>query len=118
MRFSRTVVLLGLIACLLSAAVAAQAESATKKKASAVAAATIKGAGCVRAGVEAGCLMLKDSKTGTDYNLFFKDKKPDLDTAISFEGTKHDGPTICMQGTAVDVTKRKQIRMHCDKAKK
>jgi len=78
---------------------------------------TVTGTGCVKAGVEGGCLVLTDTKTKKTYNLFFADKKPNIDTAISFEGTVHDGPTTCMQGTPVDVTKWTPIRMHCPKSK-
>jgi hypothetical protein len=78
---------------------------------------TVTSAGCVKAGVEAGCLVLSETKTKKTYNLFFADKKPDIDTAISFEGTVHHGPTTCMQGTPVDVTKWTNIRLQCPKTK-
>ena len=66
----------------------------------------VSGSGYVTQGVEAGCLMLQDSKTKTLYNLFFvSKKKPTLGAAIHFTGTRHDGPTACMQGEAVDVQK-------------
>jgi hypothetical protein len=80
-------------------------------------AAKVTGSGCVEPGVEAGCKVLKDAKTGVSYNLFFSSKdQPAFDTAISFEGTSHDGPTTCMQGKAVDVSKWSKIRMHCPAA--
>ena len=67
---------------------------------------SISASGYVTAGVEAGCLMLQDSKTKTLYNLFFTGKKkPALGDAIQFTGKLHDGPTTCMQGEAVDVQK-------------
>lgn len=79
---------------------------------------TVNGSGCVTAGVEGGCLVLTDFKTKKVYNLFFKtEKKPDVGTAISFNGTVHDGPTFCMQGAAVDVTKWTQLKMKCPAAK-
>jgi hypothetical protein len=66
---------------------------------------TVKGSGYIEAGVEAGCKVLKDTKTGVLYNLFFSSKdQPPLGTAITFEGTVHEGPTTCMQGKAVDVS--------------
>jgi hypothetical protein len=40
-------------------------------------------------------------------------KKPDVGAAISFARVEHQGPTICMQGTAVDVKKWSRIRKHC-----
>ena len=74
---------------------------------------TMTGAGCISKGVEAGCLILKDLNQRTEYNVFFKSKKPDVDTAISFQGQVHSGMTTCMQGTAVDVTKWHQVKLHC-----
>jgi len=74
---------------------------------------TITGSGCVEAGVEAGCLVLKDSKTHDLYNLFFAGKPPAINTAIRFTGTAHQGPTTCMQGTPVNVKKFTVLRMHC-----
>ena len=74
---------------------------------------TITGAGCISKAVETGCLIVKDLKQKTDYNVFFKGKKPDVDTAISFQGQAHSGMTTCMQGTAVDVTKWHQVKLHC-----
>ena len=74
---------------------------------------TLTGAGCVSKGVEAGCLILKDMNQKTVYNVFFKGKKPGIDTAISFQGQVHSGMTMCMQGTAVDVTKWHQVKLHC-----
>ena len=74
---------------------------------------TVTGAGCIRKGVEAGCLILEDLNQKTEYNVFFKGKKPNVDTAISFQGQVHSGLTTCMQGSPVDVTKWHQIRLHC-----
>ncbi len=80
---------------------------------------TVNASGCVSSGVEAGCLMLRSTKDNQLYNLFFKgNNKPRVDTAISFEGTKHEGPTTCMQGTPVDVAKWHPIRMHCPKGER
>jgi hypothetical protein len=77
----------------------------------------VSGSGCVTAGVEAGCLMVTDSKTGAVYNVFFRgSKKPKVGTAIRFSGTPHDGPTTCMQGQAVNVTTWLQLKMKCKPA--
>lgn len=74
----------------------------------------VSGAGCTRHGVEAGCMVLTDSKTKTKYNLFFGDAtKPDFDIAISFTGVTKGGVNVCMEGKPVDVTKWTPIRMHC-----
>lgn len=95
------------IAALLLAGVAA----GQKKPKAAEAGKTITGSGCVEAGVEAGCLVLKDQRTGTLYNLFFKSNPPAINTAIRFTGTPHEGPTSCQQGTPVDVSKFTVLKM-------
>lgn len=77
----------------------------------------IHGAGCTHAGIEGACMVLTDTKTKKVFNLFFPNgKKPDLDTGISFTGREHAGPTTCMQGSPVDVTKWRTIRIHCPKS--
>jgi hypothetical protein len=75
---------------------------------------TVSGEGCVEAGVEAGCLVLKDGSTL--YNLFFTGKKPSLRMAIRFSGAIHEGPTTCMQGTPVDVKEWTQTKTYCPPA--
>ncbi len=77
--------------------------------------AVIVGTGCVKPGVEGGCLVLQDFKTKKVYNLLFSPsgKRPNVEMVISFEGTLHEGPTICMQGTPVDVAKWTQLKMKC-----
>jgi hypothetical protein len=75
--------------------------------------AVIRGSGCVETGVEAGCKVLKDTKTGDTYVLFFAAKEPGPGTAIWFKGTAHQGMTTCMQGKALDVLKWNPSKMHC-----
>jgi hypothetical protein len=65
---------------------------------------SIHAQGCVDAGVENRCLIVKDRKTGTLYNVLIKDPRPNIGEGIEFTGTPHDGPSTCMQGVAVDVT--------------
>ncbi len=65
---------------------------------------TIHAEGCVEAGVENRCLMVKDLTTGTLYNLLTREPRPGIGEGIDFTGTPHDGPSTCMQGIAVDVT--------------
>jgi len=77
--------------------------------------AEISASGCVEAGVEASCLILRSAKDDKIYNLLVKGEKPAAGAAISFHGTRHDGPTICMQGAAVDVSKWTPIKMRCSK---
>ena len=75
--------------------------------------AVIQGAGCVDSGVEAGCKVLKDSKTGDTYVLFFGGKEPAPGMAIWFKGAAHQGMTTCMQGKAADVSKWKRTKAKC-----
>jgi hypothetical protein len=64
----------------------------------------VKGQGCVAAGVEASCLVVKDVKSGVLYNLFFKGTKPAVGTGIDFTGVPSDMMTACMQGKALEVS--------------
>ncbi len=91
------------MACLL-AATALAAFAATATAGPAPGAKPVHGQGCVEAGVEAGCLVVKDAKSGVLYNLLIKGTHPAIRVGIDFTGVPHDGPTICMQGVALDVT--------------
>ena len=76
---------------------------------------TITASGCVTAGVEPGCLLVTDKKTGTVYNVYFRGrKKPQVGSAIRFTGAPHDGPTTCMQGRAVNVRTWFPLKMKCE----
>jgi hypothetical protein len=48
--------------------------------------------------------MVKDIKSGKVYNILVKDPRPHVGEGIEFSGTLFDGVTMCMQGTAVEVT--------------
>jgi hypothetical protein len=98
-----------LVVCMLAPLMWAQSANENPKQTSQ----TVKGSGCVEAGVEGGCLIVHDLKSGTTFNVFFKDKAPKIDTAIEFEGTENDNPNMCMQGRAVDVKTWNPIRLHC-----
>ena len=65
----------------------------------------VTGQGCVEAGVEAKCLVVRDVKSGVLYNLLIKGTQPEVGTGIEFTGAPFDGMTICMQGTPLNVTK-------------
>jgi len=65
----------------------------------------VTGQGCVEAGVEAQCLVVKDVKSGVLYNLRIKGTQPLVGMGIEFTGVPFDGMTICMQGTPLNVTK-------------
>jgi hypothetical protein len=73
----------------------------------------VHGSGCIRAGVEQGCLVLKDTKTAKEFSLHFptEGSNASVGQAISFTGTVR--MDVCQQGTAVKVTKFKIVRMHC-----
>jgi hypothetical protein len=60
--------------------------------------------GCVQAGVEAGCLMVKDMRGGRLYNLLIKGPRPAIGDGIEFAGKPYNGLTACMQGVALEVT--------------
>lgn len=64
----------------------------------------VKGQGCVEAGVEASCLVVKDVKTGVQYNLLFKGTKPAVGSGIEFTGVPSDTMTTCMQGKPLEVS--------------
>jgi opacity protein-like surface antigen len=64
----------------------------------------VKGQGCVQAGVEAGCLVVKDAQSGKLYSLLIKGAKPAIGAAIDFAGTPVSGTTACMQGTPVQLS--------------
>jgi len=72
---------------------------------------TIHKSGKVEAGVEGGCLVLRDTKDHKLYNIFItRGDVPKPGDEISFSGTQHDGPTTCMEGIAVDVGSWKLLK--------
>jgi len=64
----------------------------------------VKATGCVRRGVEGGCLLLKTLDGKTTYNIF-ADPRPKVDTVITIEGVDFRGVTACMEGIPITVTK-------------
>ena len=64
----------------------------------------IKGQGCVQAGVEAGCLVVKDMQSGKLYSLLIKGAKPAIGAGIDFSGAPVSGATTCMQGIPVQLS--------------
>src|SRR5258706_15258419 len=70
--------------------------------------------GCVETGVEAGCLILKDTKTQVLYDLKFDQTKAAVGDAITFDGIFHSGEVdTCQQGKIVHVGKWTKVKMHC-----
>ena len=64
----------------------------------------VKAIGCVRQGVEGGCLLLKTLDGDTTYNIF-ANPRPEVGIVISIEGTDFRGVTACMEGIPISVTK-------------
>lgn len=64
----------------------------------------VKATGCVRKGVEGGCLLLKTLDGRTTYNIF-ANPSPEPDIVITIEGTQFQGVTSCQQGIPITVTK-------------
>lgn len=105
---------LTIMVLLLSVPLASMAQNQTKqKKHSSSTTKTLTGTGCVGPGVEERCILLTDTTTHTLYNLYFTGKRPLLGSTIHFEGKKHNGPTTCMQGQPVDVTKWTKLDNSC-----
>ena len=63
----------------------------------------VHGEGCVEAGVEAGCLIVRDVRAGKLYNIIVGDPRPTPGEGIEFTGTLRQGPSVCMQGAAIEV---------------
>lgn len=72
----------------------------------------VKGSGCVRKGVEAGCLVLRDFNGEQRFSLHFTGDRPEIGTAISFTGEKQDLDT-CQQGTPVKVQTWVRLKRLC-----
>jgi hypothetical protein len=66
---------------------------------------SVHGQGCVEAGVEVRCLVVKDIESGKLYNLLVDDPRPAIGEGIEFTGVVFDGATYCMQGEPVRVMK-------------
>jgi hypothetical protein len=64
----------------------------------------VKAIGCVRRGVEGGCLLLKTLDGKTTYNIF-ANPRPEPGIVINMEGADFRGVTACMEGIPIKVTK-------------
>jgi len=63
----------------------------------------VHGEGCVEAGVDARCLVVRDVRAGRIYNILVGDPRPTPGEGIEFTGTLHQGANVCMQGAAIEV---------------
>lgn len=88
-----------MVAAMLVAGAAATAVAGPEQKPK-----EIHGMGCVQAGVEARCLVLRDMRSGVLYDLLVREPRPAVGEGIEFIGVRHEGPTSCMQGLPVAVT--------------
>jgi len=86
-----------LIAVVLAGSAAARPGQEQKAK-------EVHAAGCVQAGIEVRCLVLRDVKSGKLYNVLIKDPRPAIGDGIEFTAVPFEGMTYCMQGTPVLVT--------------
>ncbi|HYX67567.1 MAG TPA: hypothetical protein VE825_00420 [Terriglobales bacterium] len=95
--------ILGLVVLVAGVLAAGQSAPANKGK--------IQKSGTVEAGVEAGCLVLRDTRDHKLYNvLFVTGKKPEAGQEISFTGNLSDNMTTCMEGIEVVVTSWKPLK--------
>jgi hypothetical protein len=69
--------------------------------------------GCVRQGVEAGCLTVITLDGKTTYNILIAKNPPKAGDVIEFWGKEYMGVTICMEGKAVKVDKWTLLKMKC-----
>jgi hypothetical protein len=111
--FKSKLAVFSFLALLLAALPAITVQSQSQRKAPSSPAKAITGTGCVGPGVEERCILLTDMKTHTLYNLYFTGKRPLLGSTIHFDGKAHNGPTTCMQGQPVDVTKWTKLDNSC-----
>jgi len=74
---------------------------------------TVHEKGCVRSGVEAGCLMVVTLDGKTTYNIMVAKNPPKPGDVIEFWGKEFQGLTYCMQGKAVKVDKWSRLKMKC-----
>jgi hypothetical protein len=68
----------------------------------------VHGEGCVEAGVEARCLVVRDVASGKLYNLLAKEPRPRVGEGIEFDGVVYQGVSVCMQGVPMKVTSWKE----------
>ena len=73
----------------------------------------IHGEGCVEPGADARCLVVKDVRNGTQFDLFFKGVQPAIGSGIEFVGVPHHGVTICTQGVPVDIERWAHRDLKC-----
>jgi hypothetical protein len=83
---------------------------------SAAEAKTISFSGCTVAGVEHGCLMLRDGPR--TYDITAAKPRPLVGRAIAGTGTRFTGPTTCQQGIRLANVRWHYTKMLCPIAKR
>lgn len=73
----------------------------------------IHGEGCVEPGADARCLVVKDVRSGAQFNLFVRGVQPAIGSGIEFLGVPYHGVTICTQGIPVDVQRWEHRDLKC-----
>jgi hypothetical protein len=63
----------------------------------------IHGEGCVENGVEPRCLIVRDVAHSRVYSILVGNPRPTPGEGIEFTGIVHQGPSVCMQGTAIEI---------------
>jgi len=108
--------------CILTAVLAASVQAigqqssraGVRTKGSAAHTIHVQGRGCVRPAKQEGCVVLHDIKAHRYYDVSFPtDTKPDLYTAIWFEGIGYHHDAHCSQGQPVHVSHWKPIAGKC-----
>jgi len=108
--------LLLIISLLLLPSAAQQSSNEGVVKGSAPHTEHITGKGCVQPGKSKNCVMLSDIKAHRKYDLFFKpDNKPDMYTAVEFEGIGYHQHSHCQDGQPLQVVNWKPGEGECTK---
>jgi hypothetical protein len=83
------------------------------------AAQAVAAVGCVKPGVEIGCLIIADLKTHKIYNISSANPRPDpaRNLVISLKGQISAGVSFCQQGTILSGITWSYTRMSCKPAK-
>ncbi len=71
--------------------------------------------GCVSPGVEIGCLMIKDHKTGKTYQINSANPRPDpaQNLVVDLKGQIFHGVDFCMQGPILTEITWNYTKMSC-----
>lgn len=71
--------------------------------------------GCVRQGVEIGCLIIKDRKTGKAYQINAASPKPDpaRNLAVKLKGQITQGVDFCQQGPILTAIAWNYTKLRC-----